>query len=69
LKDGKSTTTVGKYLKLISRANVVGQKERGISITNNPVDLVERHDLIKLSIYFNEELVDALSMIIHKALL
>ena len=42
LKVGKSTTTVGKYLKLISRAIVVGQKELGISITNNPVDLVEK---------------------------
>jgi len=42
LKAGKSTTTVGKYLKLISRAIVVGQKELGISITNNPVDLVEK---------------------------
>jgi len=42
LKDGKSTTTVGKYLKLISRAIVVGQKELGISIANNPVDLVEK---------------------------
>jgi integrase len=42
LKDGRSTTTVGKYLKLISRAIVVGQKELGISITNNPVDLVEK---------------------------
>ena len=41
LKDGRSTTTVGKYLKLISRAIVVGQKEFGISITNNPVDLVD----------------------------
>jgi len=42
LKNGRSTTTVGKYLKLISRAIVVGQKELGISITNNPVDLVEK---------------------------
>ena len=42
LKAGKSTTTVGKYLKLISRAIVVGQKELGISIANNPVDLVEK---------------------------
>jgi integrase len=42
LKAGKSTTTVGKYLKLISRAIVVGQKELGISIVNNPVNLVEK---------------------------
>jgi integrase len=42
LKAGRSTTTVGKYLKLISRALVVGQKELGISIANNPVDLVEK---------------------------
>ena len=42
LKAGKSTTTVGKYLKLISRAIIIGQKELGISITNNPVDLVEK---------------------------
>ena len=42
LKDGRSTTTVGKYLKLISRAIVIGQKELGISIANNPVDLVEK---------------------------
>ena len=42
LKDGRSTTTVGKYLKLISRAIIVGQKELGIAIANNPVDLVEK---------------------------
>jgi integrase len=42
LKAGRSTTTVGKYLKLISIALVVGQKELEISITNNPVDLVEK---------------------------
>lgn len=42
LKAGKSNTTVGKYLKLISRAIVVGQKELGISIANNPVNLVEK---------------------------
>ena len=37
-----STTTVGKYLKLISRAIIIGQKELGIAIANNPVDLVEK---------------------------
>ena len=42
LKDGRSTTTVGKYLKLISRAIIIGQKELGIAIANNPVDLVEK---------------------------
>ncbi|CAN1597439.1 XerC Integrase [Candidatus Pelagibacterales bacterium] len=42
LKAGKSTTTVGKYLKLISRAIIIGQRELGISIANNPVDLVEK---------------------------
>jgi integrase len=42
LKAGRSTTTVGKYLKLISRAIVVGQKELGIIIPNNPVNLVEK---------------------------
>jgi integrase len=42
LQAGKSTTTVGKYLKLISRAIVVGQKELGILLPNNPVSLVEK---------------------------
>ena len=42
LKAGKSTTTVGKYLKLISRAIIVGQRELGIIIPNNPVNLVEK---------------------------
>jgi integrase len=42
LAAGKSTTTVRNYLKLISRAIVVGQKELGIPIVNNPINLVEK---------------------------
>ena len=42
LKAGKSTSTVRSYLKLISRAITVGQRELGIPLQTNPVTLIEK---------------------------
>jgi len=42
LKAGKSTTTVRNYLKLLSRAITIGQKELGIPLQTNPFTLVEK---------------------------
>ena len=42
LKAGKSTSTVRSYMKLISRAITVGQKEMGIPLSQNPFNLVEK---------------------------
>jgi integrase len=42
LKAGKSTSTVRCYLKTISRAITVGQKELGIPLQTNPVSLIEK---------------------------
>ena len=40
LNAGKSTSTVRSYMKLISRAITVGQKEMGIPLSQNPFNLV-----------------------------
>ena len=42
LKAGKSTSTVRSYLKLISRAITIGQRELGIPLQTNPVSLIEK---------------------------
>ena len=42
LRAGKSTTTVRNYLKLLSRAITIGQKELGIPLQTNPFTLVEK---------------------------
>ena len=42
LAAGKSTTTVRHYLKLISRAITVGQRELGIPMQSNPVQMIEK---------------------------
>ena len=42
LKAGKSTSTVRSYLKIISRAITVGQRELGIPLQTNPVNLIEK---------------------------
>ena len=42
LKAGKSTSTVRSYLKLISRAITVGQRELGIPMQTNPVSMIEK---------------------------
>tara|TARA_R110000824_G_scaffold283733_1_gene472128 strand:+ start:441 stop:1340 length:900 start_codon:yes stop_codon:yes gene_type:complete len=41
LRAGKSTSTVRNYLKLLSRAITIGQKELGIPLQNNPFKMVE----------------------------
>ena len=42
LRAGKSTSTVRSYMKLISRAITIGQKEMGIPLQQNPFHLVEK---------------------------
>ena len=42
LKAGKSISTVRSYLKLISRAITIGQRELGIPLQTNPVSLIEK---------------------------
>ena len=42
LKAGKSTSTVRSYMKLLSRAITIGQKELGIPLQTNPFNMVEK---------------------------
>ncbi len=42
LKAGKSTSTVRSYMKLLSRAITIGQRELGIPLQTNPFNMVEK---------------------------